>query len=911
MSTGGDSGSPGFAIYKRGDHIGAVVSTGEKIWEVEVKGAIPLANEWTNFAIIWEDIHFKNQMEYIDKVIKWENLGGLRVYKNLQLIGRALIPKNCSHSSLCSTATSNFFDPIKIMIGCHATKSEPKFRNFPTTQIMYDEPAIWTYPIDEKKDIQFLWGGYTQNSKSTSDNIRLQLLKKVDPSDTRQVEDAIMLLSSIAGSSEGNDQIVPFANIDDTIKETTTTTTTTTTLSSTKTTSTSAPQKELERNETTATDHGPKKAAIREVDKLLVTLSQLDRLMDRTTLPKYIDSMDLDVRLGIASTTMDVLGEKGVFESSWKALYANSTDAGSHLRREDMEKYLIKLMELTPIHEIPRLKRETFSQSLIDLENILSYKLPTLQETLAKLGSRYFGKLIPSTLKFKSSKNGAVQLIKVQNLILEKKGTSEGGYFVFPHWGMKFWRNINDSWKSEAPLDDQIQIPTKLYSMACSKPGYFSNIMSTIYNNFADGGRRNPTAFPSRKILLMSRIVSVKVTVTNEDISQPSIPCSPLDQFLIRKPLIISLRYLTDFVPRIYRTRTLEFDSDMMESGIKKVHCAIWNPNLGLHGGWDTVGISKVRDEDDMTTCMSHKFGTFTIIGELHDIPTLPQKRNWLQITKFVLHGVSIFCLICFIAVVTKSSQLWDMLFFLSLSLAIALIGAHSTMILSEFDQIRDARHLCTIVGICISFFYLSGGFILLSLSHSLFKAVVYGITRGRARIYLSFSWGTSFLILGLNTFFNINQMGTDPRCMISWNTGPKLYFFIPLLLSLWISIVLIWIVVCNIITPAIRSEGHLGQIISLLLGLIIFTLFFGFTWTLAPFVYNIPLFDNDTLDLNTPFQICNALIGVVFFICLGIFSKKFRKNMCIQKNHLKFKKSRSTSQITSIQDISKLDEPQ
>ena len=50
VSTGGEHGTPGFAIYRQGGYMGAVVSTGRETYDVEVF-KIPENNTWTNVAI--------------------------------------------------------------------------------------------------------------------------------------------------------------------------------------------------------------------------------------------------------------------------------------------------------------------------------------------------------------------------------------------------------------------------------------------------------------------------------------------------------------------------------------------------------------------------------------------------------------------------------------------------------------------------------------------------------------------------------------------------------------------------------------------------------------------------------------------------------------------------------------------
>ena len=58
----------------------------------------------------------------------------------------------------------------------------------------------------------------------------------------------------------------------------------------------------------------------------------------------------------------------------------------------------------------------------------------------------------------------------------------------------------------------------------------------------------------------------------------------------------------------------------------------MWNPTLGLHGGWDTAGVETVsvsvdrtNPEGDVAVCRANTMGTFAVVAEvnilfMHDI---------------------------------------------------------------------------------------------------------------------------------------------------------------------------------------------------------------------------------------------------------------------------------------------------
>ena len=49
----------------------------------------------------------------------------------------------------------------------------------------------------------------------------------------------------------------------------------------------------------------------------------------------------------------------------------------------------------------------------------------------------------------------------------------------------------------------------------------------------------------------------------------------------------------------------------------------------------------------------------------------------------------------------------------------------------------------------------------------------------GRGKVYVPFGYGTPISIIGVLFLLYANELGTDPRCFISWDDTPKaLYFY-------------------------------------------------------------------------------------------------------------------------------------
>ncbi len=223
---------------------------------------------------------------------------------------------------------------------------------------------------------------------------------------------------------------------------------------------------------------------------------------------------------------------------------------------------------------------------------------------------------------------------------------------------------------------------------------------------------------------------------------------------------------------------------------VRKRHCARWNEDIGLHGGWDTDSVKTIYADDSVASCYSTRLGTFAVVAEIEDDPYATDDADWLLIFKMVGHGLSIICLLIFIGVILSSTYLWEMFHTLGLHVAIALLFGHVSMLVTELDAVRDLRPACAALGALISFFYTTAATMLALEAFAVFRAITGGVIGGHTMMYLCYGYGSGFLGLGINIFKHLALMGDDPRCMVGWDNAPKWTFFCPVLamaaVSLW-----------------------------------------------------------------------------------------------------------------------------
>ena len=219
-------------------------------------------------------------------------------------------------------------------------------------------------------------------------------------------------------------------------------------------------------------------------------------------------------------------------------------------------------------------------------------------------------------------------------------------------------------------------VPSILFSGDCSE-NHVATVAS-IYDQFPDPERKNPVSIPINKMRLDSRIMEVEVaSIPKADNNKILHQCKPDLKLLVRRPLRMTfeLKSGRDTSKSIKDgNRKLQFHGQPEDNEIKSKFCAIWNPNIGQLGAWDTENVKMIWSDETVAECTSTQFGTFGIISEIYEPPSVLPDSKWLFITKMVGYGISILLLATFAITVLVSKHLWEMFHILSMNFALALL---------------------------------------------------------------------------------------------------------------------------------------------------------------------------------------------------------------------------------------------
>ena len=81
-----------------------------------------------------------------------------------------------------------------------------------------------------------------------------------------------------------------------------------------------------------------------------------------------------------------------------------------------------------------------------------------------------------------------------------------------------------------------------------------------------------------------------------------------------------------------------------------------------------------LNSDDTVVECTSTKFGTFGVIVEIYEPPSVEDDQTWLLITKMIGYGFSIILLAIFAFSVLISKHMWEMFHILAMNFAFALL---------------------------------------------------------------------------------------------------------------------------------------------------------------------------------------------------------------------------------------------
>ena len=674
-----DSGTscPGFAIYREGADLVALVSTGERVWNITVTGQLT-ESKWINIGIRWkaDDKGSKNT---------GANDTGIEMYINGKLVAKATFPAKNKKGNFDYVERGNcMMDGLRgpmITLGCAYDRLTKRFDHFGNGE--YDELAIWNRQLvmnSSINEIPFFLGGYSMKFEDVDADAFQTMMKNVDLSSIQQAKLAQEVLESIVLGPPTTTPSIPTRTADPDLE-----TTSQQTLQTTTSTTTSNPNKDK----------------VKEMaDDQLSLQSAITSMLVQTHVIGSCTAEEVQNRLSMAVVAAKLLSGDEENVAKWEAVsrvYPHEEGAPKTLR--ELNWYMLDYVgcvnissdsEVKPFFDPNRNSMNFFSRG----------------EGFVMNGDKYFAQDMRRNVRLS-----------------------------YPNYQGAEWKEARDTWDSP---NDTYSVPTGMFKDQNECNDKPITVIATILNDYGkvSSKRRNPALIISRKWRVDSKVVSVMADVNPDTMDynyEDVIKCSPNLEYMRQNPLRATLYHKNPEMARFKKriARKLLWHTNIKRDGVKIRQCAWWNHRFGSNGAWDpSVCVVKETDEEK-TTCECSRFGAMAVISEQSEKQELKGKEcGFINFFKYIGIGISIFCMIIFIVACITSKDIWDMFHCTRIHFFICWIAAVSFHVVTDLETVRDDEHMNLAFALCTAYFYVASATWLTCEAHATFKAFTSGIIR-------------------------------------------------------------------------------------------------------------------------------------------------------------------------------------
>ena len=888
---------PGFALYHEGPELVAVVSTGEEVWELSVTGII--RNEtWVNIGVTW------NKPNLTDTDTPLDKLGGLEMYIDQEKVGSTLLPEFTDAGSPTFTPVQDYQigddDPPVIMVGCHYDYDSEAFAGFSGGE--YDELALWTRKLGTNAthdETEFFLGGLElEKAEVNADQLQV-LLGGADLKDDLQAQMANDVVAAMLLPPPKAESALPTRppNNTDAAQTTTEAGGTTTALGA-----------------AAASDLALDQLSLQEVMTTMLNVDSVEGIRD----PKTVE-MRFPLSI-VAAKLLSGADKENV--AKWDAVHKQ------YPKEEAAPKTLRQLMKY-----------------------MMAWVGSTNTSSMEQYDSPYYtppdtpdGK---GTMNYYTSGEDFVMNSMKMPVDEYRKGPRiELPNYENPEWGVnnEAWGQPKDTFSMPTGMfkdqpgcnDSDVTFTFAMF-----------NKMGRVFPRRRNMGyvRHLDWAVDCR-IFTSDVAANVDPQAATPENIEAAGQCAPDPEFMKENTIKYTCAHFLPEAARLVRRplSTTTWFSDADRGGVEVRHCVWWNDQFGMSGAWDPNGCNLVETDALTTSCECEHFGASTVLLEQAQIIQHEDDCELETFIKYLGIAASAVLLLVFVLGTMCGRGVWDMFHSLGVHTALAWIAAVGLHVVSDLESVRDDRNANLFVGLAMKYFYSVSATWTMLEAHANFKAITAGIISGRAKIYHPFAYGTPLIPLGVLFLAFADDLGLDPRCFAAWNWYAKLSYLVWNLCMTTYGAVLAVIIIFNLTHPQTRRKnvvkaltsqvikfrtklrpnpkwtraiiivkvsnvgctnlrssqtkskgerpitqpqsGNYGPVNFQARGIVILALAMFLFWIFATVTY----LHNPESDLRDPyciFILCLGWIGVLFFLCLGPCSKRWRYGIFGKKDEV------------------------
>ena len=657
------------AFHPKGLDLVAVVSTGDKVWELRVAGQL-YNNTWVNIGIRWT-LPDLSKPSLAETPEGREKMGGLEMFiggvgdGGVTVVGQTILPELTDKGSTVWEPQEALLvegQPV-MMLGCHQNSlmfsKGQGFTGYAGTKeapAQFDELAIWRRRM-ENYELQFFLGGFEADLDNINAGQAKAMIGGADLSDPGQVAAAQEALAAMLGKKATT--LPPFptrtaipsttTTIPEYLKENTTTMPVTTTTEAVKS------EEDLRKNMLTLQD-------------TYSNMLNADKVNEGEN-PKSVEGF-----LRSAKDAAVLLSATDDNIRKWDAVHKDAKQTGAMKTVKEIEEYLL---------------------SWISAVNTSAYDLH-----IPNWKTAYFDST-DQTMRYAASEDDFVA--NVDKLPMEMIRADGQVRLQYPDYSGWEWNDAKANWDD---VRENFTVPTGMYLNVAGCSDNPMTILTAVYNGLPalTAKRRNPVNIKSKAFFIDSKVISVRTKLSAEPMSgdvEETYQCEVDTDYMESNPVRLVFYHKKPMKAK----RTLLWHKDDYWEGLEVRHCVHWDEKFGYNGAWNDVKCKVLNTDDEKTECECGALGSYAVLSEMltppnsADISLLVMVIKWLGIiTGTVL--LTIFAAVVFLSVVVG-----EMFHQIRMYTCISYMLANIIFLLGDTDLCND-RHNNMALSMAMMFFY-------------------------------------------------------------------------------------------------------------------------------------------------------------------------------------------------------------
>merc|ERR1712037_286669 len=157
------------------------------------------------------------------------------------------------------------------------------------------------------------------------------------------------------------------------------------------------------------------------------------------------------------------------------------------------------------------------------------------------------------------------------------------------------------------------------------------------------------------------------------------------------------------------------------------------------------------------------------------------------------------------------------------------------------------------------------------------YKGITAGLINGRTSVYHPIAWGLPLICVGFLCHQYGELLGTHPNCFVSWENVVVEKFFYYNFLIFCCTLAFDLVVCLNVVRVQSHNKETVEYLKDQVKGLLLISFLLAIIWLPLGWVSYVKNPERNMPNMMPLFQIFNGWFGVILFLALGMWSKRFK----------------------------------